>query len=1091
MRTISARRALAVLIGAGLVSCMDSPAAPTPSGIVPRGAAFTSIPLSDAGAKVVISQVYGGGGNATSVWKNDFIELYNNSADSVDLSGASVQYASAAGSSWQVTALSGKLGPGNYYLISEAAQGGGTTSLPAADASGAIPMSATAGKVVLTTSTTAFTVVCPAGASVIDFVGFGSTANCFEGTGPTPAPSNTNAVLRKNGGQLDNNQNATDFAAGLPNPRNTQTPPLTPIPTLRITVTPASASAQVGQTVNFTASATFGGAPVAITSAAWTSGNLAVATIDANSGVATAVTRGGSTISVNVTTASNGSAIGTAPLTVSGVPATVSISPASPTVQVGKTATLTASAVDADGFAAPSTFTWDSNDENIATVDASTGVVTGVALGTVTIHATSANGKIGSATLTVTAPPAGISLSLGTSPLVIGYQTQIFVNSTSFDASGHPIHASDVTWSSSDANIVSVDSHGLLTASGSPSAVITVTAADGTTGTITVPTEIPIYSSTARTGHNTEFGVPTDGSPANDVIIERKQYTISYNPQRGGPNWVSWNLDATHIGTRNRCNCYSADTALVRLGFGQYMYNTLDYTNGGYDRGHMEPSADQTTTDGENATTFFLTNFLPQQHNLNAGPWENLENDLRDSVNITKGNREAYIIAGGVFTNGVGLGTLKGEGKIAIPDSTWKIVVLMPAGTGLANVASASDVNVIAVNMPNVSIGLVSSWASYKTTVHKLERSTGYDFLSSLPKVIQCAVNANCAPHAAIGGSGVAGGNEGQTLAFSASGSTDADGDALSYSWSIDGQPAGSAATMSHLFADNGTYNVTLIAFDGFAADTTTTAVTVLNVAPAVSAFAGGSANKGVAFTSSGSFTDPGNDTWTATVDYGDGSGVQPLALSGKNFSLSHIYAASGSYTVSVRVTETDPEAASGVNTATVTVVNIAPIVNAFAGATILGGETYASTGSFTDPDPDTFAATVDYGDGTGSRTLALAADKSFSLSHVYANAGTFTVTVTVVDGEATASRTAAVVVKSGAQGVGDLGTMVASLTSLNNGQRNSLQSKLDAATAQIGKGNSTPAVNQLQAFISELQADVSSGKLTDAQRVIATISST
>src|SRR3954469_9937065 len=101
MRNTSARRALAVLIGAGLVSCMDSPVAPAPSGIAPRGAAFTSIPLSSSAAKVVISQVYGGGGNASSVYKNDFIELYNNSADSVDLSGASVQYASNSGSSWQ------------------------------------------------------------------------------------------------------------------------------------------------------------------------------------------------------------------------------------------------------------------------------------------------------------------------------------------------------------------------------------------------------------------------------------------------------------------------------------------------------------------------------------------------------------------------------------------------------------------------------------------------------------------------------------------------------------------------------------------------------------------------------------------------------------------------------------------------------------------------------------------------------------------------------------------------------------------------------------------------------------------------------
>ncbi|HKS26160.1 MAG TPA: lamin tail domain-containing protein [Thermoanaerobaculia bacterium] len=174
---------------------------------------------------LVISQVYGGGGNSGATYTNDFIEIFNKGNATVSLTGWSVQYASATGTSWQVTNLTGSIAPGHYYLIQEGAGAGGTTPLPSPDvATGAINMSATAGKVLLANVTTAQTGACPSNANIADFVGFGSTANCFEGTGPTPAPSNTNAVLRAQGGCTDTNQNASDFTAAAANPRNTASP---------------------------------------------------------------------------------------------------------------------------------------------------------------------------------------------------------------------------------------------------------------------------------------------------------------------------------------------------------------------------------------------------------------------------------------------------------------------------------------------------------------------------------------------------------------------------------------------------------------------------------------------------------------------------------------------------------------------------------------------------------------------------------------------------------------------------------------------------------------------------------------------------
>jgi len=173
--------------------------------------------------KIVISQVYGGGGNSGSVFKNDFIELFNSGGSSVSVTGWSVQYASAAGTTWQVTNLSGSIAPGQYYLVQEALGAGGTTNLPAPDATGTIAMAATAGKVALVSTTVALSGACPS-AGILDLVGFGSTATCFEGAGPTPAPSNTNAVFRAAAGCTDTNNNNSDFSAAAAAPRNGATP---------------------------------------------------------------------------------------------------------------------------------------------------------------------------------------------------------------------------------------------------------------------------------------------------------------------------------------------------------------------------------------------------------------------------------------------------------------------------------------------------------------------------------------------------------------------------------------------------------------------------------------------------------------------------------------------------------------------------------------------------------------------------------------------------------------------------------------------------------------------------------------------------
>lgn len=184
-------------------------------------------------AQVVISQVYGGGGNSGAQYTNDFVELFNRGTASVDISGWSIQYASATGPStapfaWAVNSIPAgtSIAAGKYYLIKLAAGTTASSALPTPDldvTTSPINMSGTAGKVALVNSTTALTGTTLTVGTYVDMVGFGPTASYFEGTAPTAILSNTTAAIRLNGGCTDNNANNTDFLVAAPSPRNSST----------------------------------------------------------------------------------------------------------------------------------------------------------------------------------------------------------------------------------------------------------------------------------------------------------------------------------------------------------------------------------------------------------------------------------------------------------------------------------------------------------------------------------------------------------------------------------------------------------------------------------------------------------------------------------------------------------------------------------------------------------------------------------------------------------------------------------------------------------------------------------------------------
>lgn len=295
-------------IGLLIVSCApDHITGPT---LDPSGARFN---IAGSSQSVVLSQVYGGGGNAGALYKNDFIEVFNNGSDAVDVTGWSVQYASTAGTSWAKTNLpAGTLAAGHYLLVQEAAGTGGTLPLPTPDATGTIAMAKDAGKVALVrniTLLTCGTAALPCTSSAIaDFVGYGTGTTYFEGTGVAPTLANTTADARKVAGCTDSNDNAADFTAvtltatGSTVPRNSATAAnvcggvVSSVD--HITVAPATATIAYHGTQSYTAHV-FDVSNVDITAAnpvAWSSSATAVATVvSTGTNPATALATGGNT----------------------------------------------------------------------------------------------------------------------------------------------------------------------------------------------------------------------------------------------------------------------------------------------------------------------------------------------------------------------------------------------------------------------------------------------------------------------------------------------------------------------------------------------------------------------------------------------------------------------------------------------------------------------------------------------------------------------------------------------------------------------------------------------------------------------------
>ena len=261
------------------------------------------------------------------------------------------------------------------------------------------------------------------------------------------------------------------------------------------------------------------------------------------------------------------------------------------------------------------------------------------------------------------------------------------------------------------------------------------------TFTVVSENQLPLlYPSSVHLTMGNPSNAVADGQNFNNFLMEKPTYSLSYNRDKGTPNWVSWHLESDWFGSLAQVDTFRADPALPS---DWYRVQSTDYFSTGFDRGHMTPNTDR---DNEsripiNQETYLMTNMVPQAPDNNQGPWANMENDLRTLVGT---QNEMYIVSGPLGVGGTGSNgsaNTIANGHITVPQFTWKVVLVLPKGDDdLSRVNAATQT--IAVLIPNTQGIRNNDWHMYLTTVDNIEALTGYDFFSNVPDAIENAIEA-------------------------------------------------------------------------------------------------------------------------------------------------------------------------------------------------------------------------------------------------------------------------------------------------------------------------------------------------------------
>ena len=230
----------------------------------------------------------------------------------------------------------------------------------------------------------------------------------------------------------------------------------------------------------------------------------------------------------------------------------------------------------------------------------------------------------------------------------------------------------------------------------------------------------------------------TMGNPSNAVadllqddnyLMEKPSFALSYNKDKGTPNWVSWHLDDTWTGNQPRIDTFRADPAVSP---DWYRVQATDYSASGFVRGQLisDPNRNNPASLPLDQETFLMSNVTPLAQDSQT-PWDDFDNYLRS---LLPGN-EIYIVAGPA-----GAATTIADGHVTVPTHMWKVALVLPSGESDPLRVTAAT-RTIAVIIPNLN-GINPDWHSYVTTVDAVEALTGYDFFANVPNLVERSIEA-------------------------------------------------------------------------------------------------------------------------------------------------------------------------------------------------------------------------------------------------------------------------------------------------------------------------------------------------------------
>jgi len=234
-----------------------------------------------------------------------------------------------------------------------------------------------------------------------------------------------------------------------------------------------------------------------------------------------------------------------------------------------------------------------------------------------------------------------------------------------------------------------------------------------------------------------QLGNPSNASADSNnhdhYLVQRTVEALDFSDNLGEPNWASWDLTSSDIGSSGRSASFYTDTTLPA---NFYHVTTSDYTSSGYDRGHMCPSDDRTDNTTDNKLVFYMSNIVPQTPDNNQGPWESFESYCRT---LAQAGNELLITCGPGSFNG---SRIQPSGKVSIPGYTWKIAVVVPPGSGSALSRITTSTRVITIKVPNISGIRSTPWSNYVTSANQIQKDTGYTFFTALAANIASALRA-------------------------------------------------------------------------------------------------------------------------------------------------------------------------------------------------------------------------------------------------------------------------------------------------------------------------------------------------------------